>query len=224
MKSSQSHSTARVPTLVIGNVKGGVGKSLLATCLSVAFAELGRKVFLIDADIGQNTTQEWIERRERGRVAGGKCTLADIGKTIAAAANKSADMVIVDLGGRDDAALKSVLELAHLVLIPAQPSMPDLQATNRFIRIAKAAGAAWSVVLTRVKREDSARAREYVDQYAAAGKIAPVHIGDRVSYQDAYLHGRGVTEFLPASAAASEIRRLRDHLDVCLKDARHEQH
>jgi cellulose biosynthesis protein BcsQ len=133
-----------------------------------------------------------------------------------------ADMAIIDIGGRDDVALKRVLEHADLVLIPAQPSMPDLQETNRFTRIAKAARVAWTVVPTRVKREDSLRTREYINQYSSVGKIAPVHTGDRVSYQDAYLHAQGVTEFAPKSIAAWEMTRLRDHVEACLSEVRDE--
>jgi chromosome partitioning protein len=216
--SSNPNPLVSFATLIVGNSKGGVGKSLLSTCLAAAFAETGAKVFLIDADVGQDTAQDWINRRPLGRVAGCKSALADIGRTIARAREKGADMVIVDLGGRDDAGLKRVLEQADLVLVPAQPSMPDLQATNRFTRIAKAAGVPWTVVLTRVKREESSRTREYVDQYAAVGKIAPVHTGDRVSYQDAFLHAQGVTEFAPQSIAAWEVNRLRDHIIERLTD------
>jgi chromosome partitioning protein len=219
MKNPSQNVPSELPVLVIGNTKGGVGKSLLATSLAAAFAGEGTKVFLIDADVGQSTSQEWVDRRERGRVAGCKSALIDVGRTIASAASKGAGLVIVDLGGRDDAALKPVLEHADLVVIPAQPSLPDLKETNRFIRIARAAGVPWTVVLTRVKREEAARTREYIGQYAALGEIAPVHTGDRVGHQDAYLYAQGATEFAPNSIAAWEINRLRDHIARSLKGA-----
>lgn len=206
-------------SLIVGNTKGGTGKSMLSTSLAAAFAALGLKVFLIDADIGQDTAQAWVSRRQPGRVAGCKSTLSNIVQTIARARSKGADLVIIDIGGRDDAGLKRVLELADLVLVPAQPSLPDLQATNTFTRIAKAAGVPWTVVLNRVRREESSRTRSYIDQYSRAGKIAPIAIGDRVSNQDAFLHAQGVSEYAPTSLAALEINRLRDHIIERLKDA-----
>jgi len=205
-------SLSTVPVLLIGNTKGGTGKSTIATSISAALAETGRKIFLVDADIGQSTTQNWLEQRGKGRIAGCKAAPGDIETTIARAMEKGADMVVIDLRGRDDAILKLVAEQADFVLIPAQPSMPDLKETNRFIRIAKAAGVPWTVIITRVQRQNSARARDYIDQYAAMGKIAPVALGDRVDFQDAYLHGRGVSEYAPKSLAAHELNRLRDHV------------
>lgn len=199
-------------TLIIGNTKGGTGKSLLSTSLAAAFADLALNVYLIDADFGQDTAQAWVDRRRPGRVLGCKSTLSNLAPMITRARNKGADLAIIDLGGRDDAGLKRVLELADLVLVPAQPSLPDLQATNTFIRIAKAAGVQWTVVLNRVRREDTSRTRSYIDQYSRVGKIAPVSIGDRVSNQDAFLHAMGINEYAPNSPAALEINRLRDHI------------
>lgn len=202
----------QMPVLAIGNSKGGTGKSTIATSLTAALAETGLKVFLVDADIGQSTTQNWLDQRGKGRIAGCKAAPVDVEKAIERALEKGADWVVIDLGGRDDAVLKRVLDLADFVLIPAQPSMPDLRETNRFIRIAKAADVPWTVVLTRVQRQNSTRARDYIEQYSAVGKIAPVALGDRVVYQDAYLHGRGVSEYAPKSLAADEIGLLRDHV------------
>lgn len=201
-----------VPVLAIGHSKGGTGKSTIATSLSAAFAQTGRKVYLVDADVGQGTTQNWLDQRDKGHIAGCTSAPVDIGKTIARAKGKGADMVLIDLGGRDDAVLKHVLEQVDFVLIPAQPTMPDLKETNRFVRIAKAAGAPWTVVLNRVPRQNSARARDYIEQYSAVGKIVPMALGDRVDFQDAYLHGRGVSEYAPKSLAAYELTRLRDHI------------
>lgn len=201
-----------VPVLAIGHSKGGTGKSTIATSLSAAFAQTGRKVYLVDADVGQGTTQNWLDQRDKGHIAGCTSAPVDIGKTIARAKGKGADMVVIDLGGRDDAVLKHVLEQVDFVLIPAQPTMPDLKETNRFVRIAKAANVPWTVVLNRVPRQNSARARDYIEQYSAVGKIVPMALGDRVDFQDAYLHGRGVSEYAPKSLAAYELKHLRDDI------------
>lgn len=48
--------------LTIGAVKGGVGKSLIATNLAVLRSSLGNKVLLVDAD-EQATTISWADQR-----------------------------------------------------------------------------------------------------------------------------------------------------------------
>jgi chromosome partitioning protein len=205
---------------MVGNTKGGTGKSLLSTNLAVALAEISLKVLLIDADVGQGTSADWISGREPGKVAGTSAKLANIGKAIAWGRDKGADVIVVDLGGRDDVGLKAALEAADFLLVPAQPSLPDLRATNSIVKIANAAKTPCSVMLSRVRRSESSRTEQYIQRYADSGRILPVHTTDRVSYQDAYLHNAGVTEYEPNGVAAAEIRLVRDHLLPVLMEAK----
>jgi flagellar biosynthesis protein FlhG len=46
--------------LPIGSGKGGVGKSLLATNLSIALAEAGRTVVLVDLDLGASNAHTML--------------------------------------------------------------------------------------------------------------------------------------------------------------------
>src|SRR5579864_5037308 len=56
--------------LPIGSGKGGVGKSLLATNLSVALAESGRKVVLADLDLGASNAHTMLGLRGVSRGIG----------------------------------------------------------------------------------------------------------------------------------------------------------
>ena len=110
----------------IASAKGGVGKSTLGILLAAEFALDGYKVALLDCDLNQHSS-----------AFGQKAILPhltihpDIGegevlKTLrsAEAAN---DIVIVDLpGGSSTLALKA-LQRSHLVLVPTQPSLPDVR-------------------------------------------------------------------------------------------------
>lgn len=56
--------------LPIGSGKGGVGKSLLATNLSIALAEAGRKVVLVDLDLGASNAHTMLGIRSVNRGIG----------------------------------------------------------------------------------------------------------------------------------------------------------
>jgi len=56
--------------LPIGSGKGGVGKSLLATNLSIALAEAGRKVVLVDLDLGASNAHTMLGIRSVSRGIG----------------------------------------------------------------------------------------------------------------------------------------------------------
>ena len=56
--------------LPVGSGKGGVGKSLLATNLSIALAEAGRKVVLVDLDLGASNAHTMLGIRSVSRGIG----------------------------------------------------------------------------------------------------------------------------------------------------------
>jgi len=64
--------------LPIGSGKGGVGKSLLATNLSIALAEAGRKVVLVDLDLGASNAHTMLGIR---RVSQGIGTFLSVPRT-----------------------------------------------------------------------------------------------------------------------------------------------
>jgi chromosome partitioning protein len=114
--------------VVIAGRKGGIGKSTIAGNLAAEFAALGRSVAALDAD-PQHSLAAWAEQGE-GMLS--KCvekvnrgTAAELrGKMLAA--QKTADIVLVDTPpGMQDVAYQAML-LADLVLLPCGPSPLDL--------------------------------------------------------------------------------------------------
>ncbi len=59
--SSKQPDSAHV--VVLGNEKGGVGKSTLAMHLAVALMNFGQRVATIDLDLRQRTLTQYIENR-----------------------------------------------------------------------------------------------------------------------------------------------------------------
>jgi len=68
--------------ILVTSSKGGIGKSTLSAGLALAFAEMGRRVLLIDCDLGGRSLDMFLGVDEQvlfdiGDVAGGRCAPAD---------------------------------------------------------------------------------------------------------------------------------------------------
>src|SRR4051812_7403522 len=116
--------------LVVGGIKGGVGKSTLASNLAVLAAREGRDVLLVDGD-SQETTLTWAAARgEREGVSTDRVTtVALIGKGVRDELRRlrpKYDTIVIDAGARDTTTQRSALTIADIVLLPFAPRGPDL--------------------------------------------------------------------------------------------------
>ena len=114
--------------IVVGGIKGGSGKTTLATNLTVMRAAEGRKVLLIDAD-EQRSASDWLAQRESQSLASNWTTIQLAGKMVYSQVEKLAkdyDDIIIDSGGRDTTSQRSALTIAHLFLIPFKPRSLDV--------------------------------------------------------------------------------------------------
>lgn len=117
---------------VIGviNQKGGVGKSMIAVNLAVAYATAGKSVVVIDTDrqatsaIFRNIRNGFEDLPQFSAMKITAPTLHKDLKTIAA------DIVIID-GAKDDTDLqRNSMRVSDLILIPFQPSAADMWSTE----------------------------------------------------------------------------------------------
>lgn len=118
--------------ILVGGEKGGPGKSTIAQNLAAYFViERSLDVVLVDAD-AQATTADWVdERNENEQLPTINCIQKQgrIEKTIQDSA-KRYDVVIVDVGGHDNTALRSAMTVSDLMLIPLRPKRRDLKTLN----------------------------------------------------------------------------------------------
>jgi chromosome partitioning protein len=120
-----------MPVIVIANPKGGVGKSTIATNLAGYFAKQGHKVMLGDTDV-QQSSRAWLALRP-----GGLPPIAawDIVDGHVAKPPKGTTHIVLDTpAGLGGARLEEVLRIADKVLVPLQPSMFDILATQEFLQ------------------------------------------------------------------------------------------
>lgn len=120
-----------MPVIVIANPKGGVGKSTLATNIAGYFAKQGHKVMLGDVDI-QQSSRSWLKMRPAGLPP---IEAWEIGEDHVAKPPKGTTHVVLDTpAGFDGVQCDKVLRIADKILIPLQPSMFDILATQAFLQ------------------------------------------------------------------------------------------
>lgn len=112
-----------------GGIKGGSGKTTLATNLAVYLSGKGRDVLFVDAD-DQGSAHEFSVQRE-------SATEGKAGYTIIRLSDKSVrtevlklldkfDDVVIDTGGRDTASQRAALSITDVYLVPFYPRSLDV--------------------------------------------------------------------------------------------------
>lgn len=120
-----------MPVIVIANPKGGVGKSTLSTNLAGYFVSRGYAALLGDID-RQQSSRAWLGIRppEARPIA-----TWDINEDHIAKPPKGTSHVVLDTpAGLHGWRLNDVLKMADKVLVPLQPSIFDILATQDFLR------------------------------------------------------------------------------------------
>ena len=114
--------------VVVGGIKGGCGKSTLATNLTVIRALEGKRVLLVDAD-EQRSASDWAEHRENLGITTPWVTVQLIGAAVRSQILKMItdyDDIIIDTGGRDTTSQRSALTVCDVFLAPFQPRSLDI--------------------------------------------------------------------------------------------------
>ena len=117
--------------LTVGNTKGGVGKTTLATQAALARQAMGRSVLLIDADRQGSAQSAATARAEAGRTPPLACVHIPDGKALRAqiaALAGSFDDILIDAGGQDSEALRVAMFRSDLLVVPVQPRAVDVWA------------------------------------------------------------------------------------------------
>ncbi|MBR8361562.1 AAA family ATPase (plasmid) [Enterobacter kobei] len=194
-------------TLVLASQKGGAGKTTLAAHLAVA-AELAGAgpAVLIDTD-PQGSLSAWWNSREANAPALAEAKLAELPAKLVALAEAGFKLAVIDTPPAITAAIRDVVKLADLVLIPTRPSPHDLRAVGSTVDIAQEAARPFAFAVTQAK--PTARLTvQAVAALSAHGPVAPAIVHDRVDYAGSMVDGRTVQETDAKSRSAEEIAQL----------------
>jgi len=205
-------------TIVVGSTKGGTGKTTIATNLAVGLVQQGKKILLVDADT-QSSAMAWRALREDDSIAAVSITEPRLADDIPAI-GKGFDFVIVDVGGRDSAVLRSAFLAADLILVPVLASPYDIWAAGDTVNIIKQAEiASGTKIPTRLIVNQVIMHHNIVRDAITAlddGGLPPyitILIGQRVAYKEATAKGLSVLELANKKTnkkAAEEMARVVD--------------
>lgn len=120
--------------VLVGQSKGGVGKSMIAANLAAMAAKNGQSVLLVDSD-RQQTCNKWSSTRMLEGVVpdvrvmcmgiDANTSSREFATSIESLDNKF-DVVIVDSGGQDSKELRSAMLVADVLIAPCRPTQSDI--------------------------------------------------------------------------------------------------
>lgn len=211
--------------IAITSLKGGVGKTTIATNLAVCFAQKGYKVCIVDTDAEQESSISWSEQREDTSVSvtvirvGEKTLIRDVKQM-----EKNFDIVLLDGSPQLKELASATIAASNFVIIPISPSAYDFWALENFmVRFEQ----------IRQMREDKLEAYILLNKFnenqnigkelneSLKNEFADVHklkttLGERVAYKETITHGMGVTEYKDKKAK-DEIESLAQEIEAIMK-------
>src|SRR5450432_2658584 len=114
-------------TIVLATQKGGSGKSTLAIGLALAAIEAGHTVRLIETD-SQGTLSNWQSRRVCAEpIVEPVYGAGEIEQRLQSLGRSGVTLTIIDTAGGVSAVTTAAIRYADLCLIPARPSVADIE-------------------------------------------------------------------------------------------------
>lgn len=188
--------------------KGGTSKTTTAINLAVEALAYGLEVVVIDLD-PQVSACDWKDIRGDEPPLVASTPVPHLERTLRAAEENGADLVIIDTAGRTNDAASAAARAADLILVALQPSLIDLKTMGATLEIIRLAGnKPMRALLTRVKASGTRHEDTTAWLETQGIEVCPAMLGERVSYQDAYAQGLGVSEAEPSGKAAHEIQEV----------------
>lgn len=201
--------------VVVGGIKGGSGKTTLATNLAVIRSLEGSKVLLVDAD-EQKSASDWAQQRDGEGLETNWVTISLSGKAVNTQLQRMAadyDDVIIDVGGRDTTSQRSALTIADVFLIPFKPRSLDIWTigpVKTMIAEIKAVNpglACFAVINQADSRGDDNDSAVEVLKECADLECLPCSIGHRKAFGNAAADGLGVVELKTQDKKATQEMR-----------------
>ncbi len=206
---------------VVGNLKGGTGKSTVAFNLAVWLAHDKAGVMTFDLD-PQCTLVDVCEVRQEDGFEPSVEVSTDLAELEKLAKDKNRKQpIIVDISASNMPAMERAISLADRILIPVQPSQADIWSTQRFLKIVRNSldESNRTEVLGFINRADTHIGVRETDEAEQALQMLPgikaldIRLYQRTAYRRSFSEGLGVFELDPMGKASKEMKKLAAILD-----------
>lgn len=199
--------------ITVGGIKGGSGKTTVATNLAVIRGQQGFDVLLVDADDQETASDFTILRNERNPDGAGYTSIKLTGpavRTETLRLREKYDDIIIDAGGRDTTSQRAALSLSDFLLVPFVPRSFDvwtLEKVDALVSEMQTANAnlrAYTFLNRADSRgQDNEDAAEVLKNTEALTFI-DTPLGTRKAFSNAAAEGLAVTELRSQDAKAKE--------------------
>lgn len=206
--------------VVCGGIKGGGGKTTIATNLAVMRSLAGKDVLLVDADEQDSASDFTVLRNQEFETEGGAgyTAIKLRGSAVRSEVTRMApkyDDVVIDAGGRDNTGHRAALVVANLYLVPLFPGSFDvwtLENVSQLIDEASAFNAQLKSFCFINRADPQGADNEEAAQIARDTKgliYLELPLGTRKAFRRAASEGKAVVEYRPKDGKAiNEIKRL----------------
>jgi chromosome partitioning protein len=206
--------------ITVASRKGGSGKSTLTAHLAAYANKASRRCLLIDAD-PQGSLTLWHSLRKGGEPLLRNATRG-VDNLIKAAKDAGIEWVFIDTPPQTSGIVNDAIKAATLVVIPARPSVFDIDAVKETVAYARERRKPYAIVLNgapprrdNVESPITTSAREGLDKLKVP--VWSGQISHRTIYSLSIAEGEGAREFDPDSQAATEIARLFSAIERSVK-------
>ena len=208
--------------IVVGGIKGGSGKTTVATNLAVMRSDGGNDVLLVDAD-DQETSTDFTTLRNEVLPGGAgytniKLTGASV-RTETLRLIKKYEDIIIDTGGRDTTSQRAALTVANVLLVPFVPRSFDvwtIEKVSHLVTEMKAANPKLRAYMFINRADPRGQDNEDTAEILKETEdliFIDVPLGARKAFSNASANGLGVTELKPQdSKAMDEINKLYEYV------------
>jgi chromosome partitioning protein len=205
--------------ITIGGIKGGSGKSTVATTIAVLLAARGRDILLVDAD-DQGTATDFTAFREETLGQSGYTAIQLSGTAVRTEIQKMRSRyqdIVIDTGGRDTSSQRAALVVSDLYIVPFIPRSFDMWTLDSVLKLIEEMQPANPslqsfAVLNKTDHQgrDNEEAKGIIAEAAGIDYLdAP--LGHRKSFANAAASGLAVTETKNRDdKAIAEANRLVD--------------
>ncbi len=209
--------------ITVGGIKGGSGKTTVATNLVVYLAKFGGDILLVDADEQETATDftAWREETKNDDIGYTAVKLTgDQVRTQVAKLKDKYQYIVIDTGGRDTTSQRAALIVSDIYLLPFNPRSFDVWTVGKvekLIQEIRSGRITELKVFAFINRAD-ARGADNNDaaELLAASKdmeFLNLSLGNRKAFSSAASKGFSVMELIPADDKATrEIKGLFDYI------------